>query len=83
MDSSGNSRHNANDNIDNGTNKGKRDRLIDKLSGNSRRSVANGNNDDEYVRSFVVTFNKPSGDSRQTASDNRANDSNEDKTGNK
>lgn len=60
-----------------------RDRLIDKPSGEARRSTDIGKNDGEYKRSFVVTFNKPSGDSRQTASDNRVNDRNEDRTGNK
>lgn len=80
---SGDSRHDTNDNIENGINKGKRDRSIDKPSGDSRRSTAVENDDGGYKGSFVVILNKPSGDSRQTANDNRANDRNEDKTGNK
>jgi hypothetical protein len=80
---SGETRQNRANHGDIGTNKGKIDRLIDKPSGDSRRSTTIGNNDGEYKRSFVVTFNNPSGDSRQTASDNRSNDRNEEKTVNK
>jgi len=44
---SGETRRNTNDDIDNGTNKGKRNRLIDKPSGETRRIVAIGKNDDD------------------------------------
>lgn len=60
--SSGDSRHDTNDNIENGINKGKRDRSIDKPSGDSRQSTTVENDDGVYKRSFVDKLKQISND---------------------